>query len=343
MGKIALYVALTEEMKYAVAEMGRFGKFNAATADPINEMLRGRTRFSFHFDDFPRPEDNIEVHLIGGMGNILTAAHVGTSFSENDSVRFAVLIGISGAMPGSGLGLGDVILGNSVKYYSPDKIYDIKKKKEEGKAKKIDKKTRELFLQKDADILKEFEERHDDCILYDERDETRSENVIRFLRDTIYHEDQSDYGYNFLRDIKRSSIPTEYKLSSGMFLGTNWVIDSESYANYIVDKDLYNCFDYYFINKKSEYDQRCKWHPDRVSAADMESYGFFKAIEMFSRKRANVKAYAVRGISDLCAGKSDLDITSNNSFRDAATTNCTNAAMRLLRYYLKEQRTSLDI
>ena len=98
------------------------------------------------------------------------------------------------------------------------------------------------------------------------------------------------------------------------------------------------------MNDLAEYNSRCAWHDESdFIAADMKSYGFFKAVNAFSRRRAVSAAYAVRGISDLCSGKGALDKLEKNANREKAARNCVDAALRLVKFHLDGYKYSYDL
>lgn len=338
MARLALFIALSEEMGYAIEEMEKFGRFLGQ--EPNSQLEKGQTTFQFELKKFSQPENRIEVHLIKGMGNILSAAHVGTAFGRLGSVRLALLVGISGALDVGSVGLGDVVISNSVKYYTPDKIYHADDREKDLLP--ITREMRALHIQNGGRSPLPLPA-PDKALAFDDRDIVHGNNVLRFLRDQVFHADHDNVGHIFVDDMTRSSKPPAYTLKSGTLLGSNWVIDSGTYSDYIKQKNEWVDFDYYYLNDRAEYHARCKWDKDVICAVDMESYGFFKAVAEFSKRVTNVKAYAVRGISDLCAGKSEEDKKHGNQNRRIATQNSTNAALSLIEYYLDSRSRSFNI
>ena len=118
---IVVFVALPEEMAYAVAELNKHGEvLNVPDVDAA--IKKGHTNFWFQ-PTFPSPE--IRLSLIKGMGNVLSAAHVGAAFSEKGPVDLALLAGISGSLDRDKADIGDVVISDTVKYYAPDKIFNL--------------------------------------------------------------------------------------------------------------------------------------------------------------------------------------------------------------------------
>jgi len=327
MARFAIFVALAEEMSYAIDEMKKWGKF---TSDPRIDLPRGQTKFNYNLNRFKGSNDRIEVNLIQGMGNIISAAHVGTAFLQGMSLppELALLVGISGSLNSQNAALGDVIVSNFVKYYSPDKILHIDK----AKAILVDSVMRDAHITKGSKGVKPYPE-DPDKIGLDDRDLVYGDNAIRFLRDQVFHEDLDNIGSQFVSDANENpKLP--FSLRQGALLGSNWVIDSDTYTQYIVQKNDWLDFDFYFLNDPSGFTERCKWNAEEPLAVDMESYGFFKAVAQFSRRSTNVKAYAVRGVSDLCANKGHLDKAEKNVNRKVATENAIFATLLLIQYRL---------
>lgn len=338
MAKLAMFVALSEEMGYAIEEMRKFGRF--VGPDPEAQMRNGQTKFQFEMKKFPQRENRIEVHLIRGMGNVLSAAHVGTAFGSEDSVRFALLVGISGSLDENEAGLADVIVSNSVKYYSPDKLYNFSSG--DRKVVPITRDLRDAVIERGVPLESVVSLSADAEIAVDDRDFVYGDNLLRFLRDQVYHEDPDNIGHLFVDELSNNN-NCSYKIRSGTILGTNWVIDSATYVDYLKQKNDWVNFDYYFMNSKDEYNSRCKWDSEKIVAVDMESYGFMTAISTFSKRFTNVKAYSVRGISDLCAGKSSFDLKRKNENRMLAAKNGVNAALRLFQYRVALQYPSVEV
>lgn len=332
MTSVAIYVALAEELTYAIDEMEQHGRF---AGDPRTELSRGQSKFNYSLYDFP--SNRIEVSLIQGMGNVICAAHVGTSFSQkmHAGPELALLVGISGSLQ-KDVGLGEVIVSNLVKYYSPDKIEKI-----DTSHVRIDSQMRSSHMAKGkgAGPFASLAGRK----AVDDRDVVHGDNAIRFLRDEIFHVDNDNTGALFVQAANDHQKKLPFKLSRGALLGSNWVVDSDTYTNYLLHKNDWTEFDYYSLNNPAEYASRCKWGDDTLLAVDMESYGFLKAVAQFSRNVTNVKAYAVRGVSDLCSGKSALDQTNKSKNRLEATRNAVYSALLLSKFHFSNRTYSYRI
>ncbi len=336
MSKYAIFVALSEEMTYAIDEMERHGSF---AAPPKLEMPRGSTKFHYNLKRYQGNDYRIEVSLIKGMGNIISAAHVGTAFQKGGQLApdIALLVGISGSLDAGSVGLGHVIVSNFVKYYSPDKIHHL-----DGRdVVRIDATLREKHISTGARRTHPVGPL-DDKIAVDDRDLVYGDNAIRFLRDQIYHPDPDNTGALFVKDANEHKEKLPYPLKLGTLLGSSWVVDSETYTSYLKQKNDWVDFDYYFLNDPDGFKERCRWDDEPPLAVDMESYGFFKAVAQFSKLETNVRAYAIRGISDLCADKTALDKNTKNNNRKVATENAIKTALLMIQYHIQKGTYSYD-
>ncbi len=120
----------------------------------------------------------------------------------------------------------------------------------------------------------------------------------------------------------------------GWVLGTHHVVDSEEYKKYLQEKNTQLQFDVH--RQKGEQD-RVPWKNGELLAVDMESYGLVRSVELLRTTPAPqggcpslIGGIVVRGISDLCAGKGDLDDETGSEIRRLAIENATNVCLTLI-------------
>lgn len=331
MAKIEIFVALEEELESILEVFESKGKIQNRSWK--GRLSSGHNRFKFVPKGYDDVADDISVNLIRGMGNVMAAAHVGTSFvppeAGGDVVpQLVILVGISGSLSEGEARLEDVVVSNHVKYYAPDKILSSLGKK----TIRLDSNKRSHFNGKSAKEIRDALDLPNSGIAYDVRDRVLGGNILRFKRDNIFYRDRDARLESFMAwSDKKLDLP--YRVKHGTILGTDWVIDSQSYVEYLADKEVNQEFDYYAINKPDEFADRCKWNEDAPIAADMETYGFFLALERLAMNSSvRPLAFAVRGISDLCSGKSDLDDRTGGQHRKKAAQNAAEVALNLVAF-----------
>ncbi|MDE1993414.1 MAG: hypothetical protein KGI75_13000, partial [Rhizobiaceae bacterium] len=183
--------------------------------------------------------------------------------------------------------------------------------------------------------------RKEDEYQIDSRD-TLDNMYLRYLREHIILSEFSpdlDLFLDFRQDPSSAEkiLLKDGNLVRGTILGSHWVVDSDKYAEYLRWKNENSHLDFYKMNKPSEYTQRCTWGNSGIHAVDMETYGFFKAIDFLNKtRRVKVPGFAIRGISDYAAGKSNLDVTSDGSHRAKAVTNAMLVTIEFLRFFAQQ-------
>lgn len=336
MSDFAIFIALPEELGAAIDILKENGNFSGRRSD----IEAGRTRFLYKLGPGPGEGKEGDVFLIRGMGNTKSAAFVGASLAHASPPRHALLVGISGSLDPENVHLGDVVISSHVKYYSPDKIKDIP----EGgcnvvcsdDARKICDNSNSMQVN---DVRKESE------ILIDERDVRFSNSFYRYIRQRICRNDE-EYNIDKFMMIRHElygpHCAPEFKLHSGAVLGSNMVLDSHSFVNYLLEKNRCTDMDFYSLNSPKEFKERCSWDSSELLAVDMESYGFFSAFEDMKSFSTVVQAVAVRGISDLAAGKSNLDQESKGEHRQIATARAVRVAIDYLHAQYGNQRFEIS-
>lgn len=323
MSKFAIFIALPEELEAAITLLNDRGRLDGSMID----VEAGQRQLDYElFYDSQIIEGS--VYLIRGMGNTKSAAFVGSSLFAEAPPRHALLVGISGSLNKDKIKLGDVVISSHVKHYSPDKI----KCFTNAQLVEIDVKSAEEICDPLSSVqLSNFTV--PGKTLIDGRDRVLGDSYFRYLRETIMRPVEQKELKRFLRkriDKFGNSGGNGFSVHHGSLLGSHMVIDSESYVNYIHQKNMCSDTDYYQMNSPDEFRERCKWDQSELLAVDMESYGFFAAYEDYKYYSGSVRATAFRGISDLAFGKSDLDKESKGKHRRSAVQNALNVALDYL-------------
>ena len=120
----------------------------------------------------------------------------------------------------------------------------------------------------------------------------------------------------------------------GWLLGSHHVVDSAEYRDYLVEKNLETELD---VHRQKGDADRVRWEDSPILAVDMESYGVLRAVET-ARTTPDLEGgcsnlfggVIVRGISDICEYKGDLDKETGNAIRRVAAANATEVALSLI-------------
>jgi nucleoside phosphorylase len=323
MSKFAIFIALPEELEAAISVLSKYGSLDGDMSD----VTAGQRIFDYQLKS-PKGPIAGEVYLIRGMGNTKSAAFVGSSLDVGAPPKHALLIGISGSLSPKKVGLGHVVMSSHVKHYSPDKVkrFNSKELKEISSDSASD-----ICDPKSSTQSSDFQEKGK--ILVDGRDKILGGSHYRYLRQRIFRNNEQRELKKFLKSHGEKIVGddgNDYKLHHGAILGSNMVIDSEEYVEYLMQKNFCDDVDFYKLNDPNEHKERCVWDSSELLAVDMESYGFFSAFSDFQYYSSSVRAVAFRGISDLAFGKADLDGESKGSHRRQATKNAVETALKYL-------------
>lgn len=299
-------------------------------------------------DDTRRMHDLTFIVLDDGdrqiMGNISTVAAAIISV-QNYTPDVVILIGIAGSMYEK-VRLGDVVFSTAAKMWSPDKLKKLDSKKE------VFAPIPTLTAAAIAKIKK------DKKILVDPRKTVSTGHFFRFRKDLVSceiaqnrrdafarrHRDNpmtlSPVDAAVLRGCDKDAIEAlkndRPAVHFGTLMGSEWVVDSAEFVTFAAERNLDNTYDYYSQKdalkaKPGEEGEGSKrnrrWDTTRMLAVDMESYGFFKAIETLNGFGSTVQAFSIRGISDLAAEKTDLDDLSEERVRRLCVHNATRVAL----------------
>ena len=245
--------------------------------------------------------------------------------------QYALLIGISGSLAPETVKLGDVVISAHVKYYAPDKIKDIP----HDNWKIISPEESSKICNPDhPEQVTHYRDGY--STLLDGRDKRFESSYYRYIRHSIVRDSEEysiDKFMSMRKKIHGESCANGFSLFSGAVLGSNLVLDSKYYVDYLIEKNRCSDMDFYMLNSPEEFKERCKWDSSELLAVDMESYGFFTAFEDMKRISQGTHAIAVRGISDLASGKEDLDRETKGKHRH----NATKRAVQVGIDYLQEQ------
>jgi nucleoside phosphorylase len=280
----------------------------------------------------------VVVQTLDGMGQVESVLGA-TSAIVACSPTLVVMVGISGSL-NDGVGLGDVVVSNQVKLYSSDKVMSLLPP--DGAPAK--------YLLCDAGTARL--PAAGGQILVDQRDRVFDHSFMRYGRnfiqslptDIILSGAEGALKKRPLKQLRIPGLPDkiqlmpsvqrERRVHMGWVLGTHHVVDSEEYRSYLVAKDTQLQLDVH--RQKGEQD-RAPWTTGEILAVDMESYGLIRSVELLRTtpawlggSAALIGGIVVRGISDLCTGKGELDTATGNEVRKLAVENATNICLTLI-------------
>jgi nucleoside phosphorylase len=252
----------------------------------------------------------------------------------------AIMLGISGSLNSDRVGLGDVVVSNQAKLYSSDKVASLLPP--DGKAPRYKVCEAKTVVLPDRDGL----------ILVDSRDKFLKNSFLRYERNIVASEPTDriiSQTENFLKKQKldpldvnllsprfaaMASSQRDRTIHMGWVLGSHEVVDSEEYRDYLVAKNTDLNLD---VHKQKGEAARVPWVEGDLLAVDMESYGLLRSAEMMRKAHASdggcenlIGGIVVRGISDLCIEKSDMDENSGKALRKLAVENATNVCLALI-------------
>ena len=281
---ICLFIPLRKELKHAKSVLGEYGNLSTKKASVVTYKFNG---ILF------REKLNIQVCLIDDMGNWPTAAYVAWALGRLKP-KIAILAGIAGSLDEESLPIGSVVLSNRAKSIYANKV----KRRTE----------REVFVEEyDAEIT--------DKIQIDVRERLFEDSFFRNKRryyDPVPMDLQAVLDEIVLRSGRSNASPEVIKVISSLQIGQifsgDLVIDCPDAINYILEKVSDDQLDYYIQSDSlrpkgtdASY-ERADWNFEAPAAVDMESAGFLHAVQI---DESGVSPYIVRGISDVCAKKSD--------------------------------------
>jgi nucleoside phosphorylase len=277
----------------------------------------------------------VVVQVLAGMGPI--EAVLGTSAGMSAVPDLVVMIGLAGSLDHDRCALGDVVISSRAKYYTTDKV---------GVPGSDGRKYR---FEDEAGITPP---RPANEVWIDPRDRFMSRSYLRYLRnfaecpavDDIISEVQASLKGCALEELEPDWIPRAFKdlpslkrerrLMTGWLLGSTHVVDSAEYRTYLLEKDKDQSKD---IHAQTNNQNRNRWTDGRLLAVDMESYGMLRVVTQmmsanspYGASKYLLGGLLVRGISDMCEEKSDLDANTKDKVRRLAVTNATRIGLTLI-------------
>jgi purine-nucleoside phosphorylase len=362
-----LFIPLGEEFDVVVSTLQDLGaKFGKSLTRQDEYVL-----CDYHVQALKR---DIDLHLVAmdpsnrqAMGNIISSARVAGQLFHIQP-RHVMLVGLAGSLDAGNVRLGDVVVSNSAKYLRPDKCVTIDDT---------------LAFANGHALRSSPYPKSGDKIQVHEMKKAGSQSVFRLRRDHVRYQPSETKMQPYALAMSKQalsraalkppraaldymlSVPASLavdkagqpiphavyelpKIHFGDILGSEWVIDSEEYANFVVERNSDDAWDWYSQKDAIELAEyraglrsevigegklRNEWEKSSpLYAVDMETYGFMKvAVELHRTGRyVPNTAFAIRGISDLARRKADLDRSSGGEIRKIAVRNALTVALDLL-------------
>ncbi|MER0237148.1 hypothetical protein [Fulvimarina sp. MAC8] len=324
---IVLVVALPEERKYFHDVVSSRPNWTATTA---------RKRYYCTYES-PHGKVSVAVQTLDGMGHIEAVVGTGSAIATV-TPHLVVMVGIAGSLDPITVGLGDVVVSNGAKFYASDKVAQIYK--EETSSRYIFGGEKELKSAAKGEIV------------VDERDRFLSSSFLRYERkiahsrpmDGLISSIEAHLRCSKLIPLRKDKLPKRFselessgrdrEVHFGWLLGSHHVVDSTEYREYLVEKNAKVHLD---VHRQRGDSDRVQWEDSPVLAVDMESYGVLRAVES-ARATPDSEGgcsnlfggVIVRGISDICEYKGDLDKETGNEIRSVAAANATEVALSLI-------------
>jgi nucleoside phosphorylase len=323
--KYLVFVPLQEEMKYAYQYMIMQGATTLLPYDPAHD--------SYHFL-YTRPNrtpGEVTFVVLGDMGNTFALGRI-APYLADIRPHASFLVGLAGSIDPN-VNLGDVIVSSRSKAIFPDKIKTLNPNKEEvadranitiphPNGAKVWVDSRKVvfgggsFLRYRRATARS---RRSEMLLA--RYAAYLQRSARLALDAVSVADIPALDPNL-----ENAAP---QIHEGTILGSDMVIDSQDYLAFVQERDKDSLADVY--NQRGMH-ARQQWFPLTLLAVDMESFGF---LQLAAQERQFTDLYlTVRGISDLAAGKEDLDASTAHQVRDIAVQNAVKVAIDLLNYVI---------
>lgn len=331
------FVPLVEEMAYINERLSartppaiyRSGKFDKKRVSHSYEIRTGKPGQAFM----------VKFIRMGSMGNIGTAAVV-ASVLQQERPDAAFIVGIAGSMDLKQLALGDVVLAASAGFIGPDKVQALRTDEEAFGGAPSPGATSE---RKAIDVRKRLGEsswrrfRRD----FIEFDNGAREKVNAFLQDRKAGDEPVLSSVEAVIDVETPDgiSSTEHsnpfpKIVDGCILGSEWVVDSEEFLGFLIERTAGDEEDWYTKHGGAEGRDRNVWIDDFTNALDMETYGFFRALKALAARNVSIPhAFAIRGISDPCKDKHSLQAATREGVRRTAAHNSVDTMISFIEYY----------
>lgn len=322
---VLLILALPEEQQYLYEVMESRPGWDAGLKLRINDCTY----------DSPDGPVRVIVSVLDGMGPVEAALGTASAITTY-SPDLVIMVGLAGALDHDKVGLGDVVISNSAKLYTVDKV---------GSAGQVGHKYR-FSAPADAGRARPSNE-----VWVDPRDRFMDHSFMRYLRDVVRCSTADQVLASVtkkllscpLGQLEPSWIPERFKntkpfqrgrlVQAGCILGSTHVVDSGEYRAYLLEKNDKTDQDIYHQVGSS----RNTWEKGPLLAVDMESYALLRAVNDAMGRPSSmggcdtlVGGLLVRGISDMCEEKSDLDKTTGEDVRRLAVANATLVGLTLI-------------
>lgn len=325
--KYLVFVPLQEEMKYAYNYMDSLpGAYTLLPYDPAHES------YLFHYTRPNRTPGEVTFVLLGDMGNTFALGRIAPYLAEIRP-HASFLVGLAGSIDPN-INLGDVIVSSRSKAIFPDKIKTLNPSKEEV----ADRASMAIPHPNNSKVW------------VDSRKVVFSGgSFLRFRRATARSPKSEMLLARYAAYLRGAQLPLDAistvnipnldqklenaapKVREGTILGSDMVVDSKDYLAFVRERDRDASADVY--NQKAQGTHpRQKWFAASLNAVDMETFGF---LQLAAQERKFTDLYlTVRGISDLAAGKEELDVATADQVRDIAVQNAVKVAIDLLNYVI---------
>ncbi len=352
--KTLCLVPLHEEMRYIDEYLTQFANPRFVRLDG-DEFDPSKSEFTFSRRGPDRRYRELTFVVLDAgnrhvMGNVATVAAVTAAVLKHNP-SYLVLVGLAGSLVSAEVGLADVVFSTAAKMWAPDKLKLLDEKKE-------------VF----ADVNNLPDERLDELkkarkIVVDSRKSVAQKLFFRFRKDLVECPQSSTRRKAYkvhLRDKPMEElIPCcdkvldgcepevisalknmDPKVFFGTILGSEWVVDSATYVEFAHERNKSDNFDYYkqkdSLKAKPGVEgegarRNRRWDKSDMLAVDMESYGFFMAVEALNANGQSVQAFSIRGISDLASGKSELQDRTEDRVRNVCVRNAAAVAVDFIR------------
>lgn len=330
MKNIVIFVPLQEEMEYIYNYLTNENKA-VATQEFYDENI---SEYNFHYKVPRRDSICLKFIVLGDMGNLVAATKLAKAVRISE-IEMAILVGLGGSLDPDHCKLGDVLIAYEVKTIYPDKI------------KKIDNRTEVFSDVADADS---------GLYKIDPRKKVMSDSFFRLKRRFHRWELSSDWVSRYCNHLKahplenlqsvgaETELPDDFKhlenitpsVNSGTILSGDFVVDSEEFAEFLIERNKSIDMDYYSQRNSIKRDRKSEvnWFKSRVPVVDMETLGFFTAANELQNWLNPGFLFSIRGVSDVARNKSELDASTQNNVRSIAVHNAIITAIDLIEYIL---------
>lgn len=327
--KVVIIIPLVEERDYF------FEAIKARKNWTVPKALRGSNRYTYQDSD---RNAVVRVRTIDKMGHLEAVLAMNTAASAYGP-ELVILIGLAGSMDPEVIGYGDVVVSNQVKIYTPNKVGTISQEEDDNPFYHFEKTPPKTKPRGKA-------------ISVDDRDKMLETSYLRYHRDYVecsFVDDALGSVENVLADrelqqLEPTAVPSKFRrygsinrdrqVLYGWIFGSDYVVDSKNYRDYLNDKDSDTAKDIY---AQADEKEKIRWKKGKLLAMDMESYGVLKAIETLRTTPAPdggvgnlVGGIIVRGISDMAESKGRSDRESKNELRRIAVHNAAEIAAQII-------------